>query len=238
MTDAPQAAWTHGTLRNPTPTEPETTHAFYDEVLGPQWLRQLPSAEFIQVVAEAYRQQGYQVQQLAASPLAADMMLLRGSERILLTFEHRRIAETGVELPQRLDQAMSSQSANWGIAITACAFTDEARAYVEGRHLTALDGDAVAQLLSISPIQPVTPIPPPSAVRAPSSPTVTIPRCPVCQTAMVLDATDARPGVQPWTCHGCAEAQPGTPRRSLGRSSNDDEQWQGALGRWRQLSHR
>lgn len=237
MTDAPQVSWTHGTLRNPTPAEPEATRSLSDEIRGPEWLRQLGAVEFTQVVSDAYRQQGYQVQFVDRSPLNIDLILLRGSDRILVTFEHRRIAESGVEIVQRLDQAVASQSATWGIAITACAFTDDARDYAERARITVLDGEAVAQLLSIGPIQPATPIPPPTTNRVPASPAAVIPSCPVCHAPMVLHAADTPQDPYSWTCQKCAAAPPTAPRRSEGRSTNDDEEWQGALGRWRQLSH-
>lgn len=237
MTDAPQASWTHGTLRSPTPTEPEATRALHDDIHGPEWLRQLGAVEFTHVVTDAYRQQGYQVQFVEKSPLGVDLVLLRGSDRILVVFEHRRVAESGVEILQRLDQAVASQSATWGVAITSCTFTEEARSYAERARMTALDGEAVAQLLSIGPLHPATPIPPPSTNRVPSSPATVVPSCPVCHASMVLSAAETPNEAYGWTCQKCAEAALATPRRSVGRSSTDDAEWQGALGRWRQLSH-
>lgn len=237
MTETLQTPWTHGALRNPTPPEPEASRGVPDEIRGPDWLRQLGAVQFTQVVSDAYRQQGYQVQFVEKSAHGVDLVLLRGSDRILVTFEHHRIAESGLELVRRLDQAVTAQSATWGIAITACAFTQEAQEFAETTRITVLDGEAVAQLLSIGPIQPATPIPPPNR-RIPTSPATAIPSCPVCRTAMVLHAGDGPHDPCTWACQKCTEAPSSPPPRSISRDQSDDEQWQGALGRWRQLSNR
>ncbi|HML51696.1 MAG TPA: restriction endonuclease [Propionicimonas sp.] len=236
MTENPPTAWTHGTLRNPTPAEPEPSRAASAEVNGPEWLLQLGAVKFTQIVSEAYRDQGYQVQFMVDSVSGVDLVLLRGSDRILVSFERRRVTVSDVDVVQRLDRAVTAQSASWGLAITACGFTAEAYEFAEHTRITLLDGEAVAQLLAIGPLQPVTPIPPPTK-RIPSSPSATIPTCPACHTAMVLHSEDAAASSYSWICPKCTHAEtPAPPRRTLGHLSQDGE-WQGALGRWRQLSN-
>lgn len=236
MTENPPNGWTHGALRNPTPTEPEPTRAVSPETNGPDWLLQLGAVKFTQTVSEAYRDQGYQVQFMVDSPVGIDLVLLRGSDRILVTFERRRVAVSDVDVVRRLDQAVTAQSASWGLFITACGFTAEAYDFAAHTRITLLDGGAVAQLLAIGPLQPVTPIPPPST-RIPSSPTAVIPTCPACHTAMVLHPEGAAASAFSWICPKCTQAEaPTPPRRNTGRPSQDGE-WQGALGRWRQLSN-
>lgn len=236
MNDNPPTAWTHGTLRNPTPTEPEPSHAVPPEVMGPEWLLQLGSVKFTQIVSEAYRDQGYQVQFMVDSAAGIDLVLLRGSDRILVSFERRRVAITDVDVVQRLDQAVTAQSASWGLAITACGFTTEAYDFAEHTRITLLDGEAVAQLLAIGPIQPVTPIPPPSK-QIPSSPAAMIPTCPACHTAMVLHPESATAAAFGWICPKCTETETVASSHRDREQHFPDTEWQGALTRWRQLSN-
>jgi len=236
MNENPPTAWTHGTLRNPTPAEPEPSRAASAEVNGPEWLLQLGAVKFTQTVSEAYRDQGYQVQFMVDSAAGIDLVLLRGSDRILVSFERRRVTVSDVDVVQRLDQAVTAQSASWGLAITACGFTAEAYEFAEHTRITLLDGEAVVQLLAIGPLQPVTPIPPPTK-RIASSPTATIPTCPACHTAMVLHSEDAAASSYSWICPKCTHTETTAPPRRTGGHLPQDSEWQGALGRWRQLSN-
>lgn len=237
MNENPPTAWTHGTLRNPTPTEPEPSRAALPEISGPQWLLQLGAVKFTQIVSDAYRDQGYQVQFMVDSTSGIDLVLLRGSDRILVSFERRRVAVSDIDMVQQLDQAVTAQSASWGLAITACGFTSEAYEFAEHTRITLLDGEAVAQLLAIGPLQPVTPIPPPTS-RVPSSPTTSIPTCPACHSAMVLHPEGAKGSAFSWICPTCTKVEAPPPPRLVHRHTSEDDQWQGALGRWRQLSNR
>lgn len=237
MNENPPTAWTHGTLRNPTPAEPEPSRAALPETSGPEWLLQLGSVKFTQIVSEAYRDQGYQVQFVVDSAAGIDLVLLRGSDRILVSFERRRVTVTDVDMVQRLDQAVTAQSASWGLAVTACGFTTEAYEFAEHTRITLLDGEAVAQLLAIGPLQPVTPIPPPTK-RIPSSPTATIPTCPACHASMVLHSESGTASAFSWICPKCTQVETPTPPPRVRAHLAEDGEWQGALGRWRQLSNR
>ena len=74
---------------------------------------------------------------------------------------------------------MAAKGATGGLVVTSGVFTDDARAFAEGRNIELMDGKVLHAL-----IRGVS-APGKAAAASPSVATASSPACPVCQSAMV-----------------------------------------------------
>ena len=109
----------------------------------------LSRKEVERLVAEAYRRQGYQVEELGTTTGDADagMLLTKATQRVLLQCKYwktRKLAEMPV---RELYGMMAAQSANAGILITSGSFTLEASRFAGYGRIQLIDGPRVLALL-------------------------------------------------------------------------------------------
>ena len=102
---------------------------------------------------------------------------------------------------------MAAKGATGGFVVTSGVFTDEARAFAEGRNIELIDGQALHAL-----IRGVS-VPGKAAAVPPIVTTVGSPACPVCQSAMVKRTAKrgANSGNAFWGCSqypGCKGTRP------------------------------
>jgi len=105
-------------------------------------INELSRKEVEQLVADAYRRQGYRVDDLAgsATEMDAGMLLTKATQRALLQCRYwktRKIAEMPV---RELYGMMAAQSANAGILITSGSFTLEASRFAGYGRIQLIDG--------------------------------------------------------------------------------------------------
>ncbi len=102
----------------------------------------LSRKEIEQLVAEAYRRQGYQVDDLGAAAGESDagMLLSKATQRVLLQCKYwktRKLAEMPV---RELYGMMAAQNANAGILLTSGSFTLEASRFAGYGRIQLIDG--------------------------------------------------------------------------------------------------
>ena len=165
--------------------------------------------QFEQLVGELFRKQGYAAEETGGGGAdgGVDLVLRRGGERHLVQCKQWRAYKVGVDTARELYGVMAARGAAGGFVVTSGRFTDEAKAFAEGRNIQLVDGACLRQWTDEprspeaattnrrAPRLKATESPSPSAnVRAPS--------CPVCGNPTV--PRQARRGAQPgryfWGC--------------------------------------
>lgn len=158
-------------------------------------LRSLSWREFEQLVGEAYRRQGYDVEETGGGGAdgGIDLVLRGHGETVLVQCKQWRVLQVGVDKVRELFGVLHAQGATRGFLVTTGTFTNEARSFSAGKPLMLVDGPALAifvHQVRTSP-QPATSTfhPPPStdptappSDRPPASPAT----CPQCGAPMVL----------------------------------------------------
>ena len=165
----------------PTDTEPPQG--------GLDWLRQLEWRQFEQLVADAYRLQGYEVLPTAeGADGGVDLVLTRGPERIFVQCKHWKAWKVGAPTVRELFGLVVAHRATSGIVVSSGRFSQEARLFAEQVGITLLDGPAVMQLVaagqiaSPAPAHPARPrVPQPGPTGSSGAPS-----CPICQSPMVV----------------------------------------------------
>ncbi len=147
-----------------------------DSVLSLSW------REFEHLVGEAYRRQGYDVEETGGGGAdgGIDLVLRGHGETVLVQCKQWRDRQVGVEKVRELFGVVTAERADRGILVTSGNFTNEAQAFKVGKPLTLVDGPALEQLVRDvqAPRTASVPTPPP----APATSTT----CPRCGSPMVL----------------------------------------------------
>ncbi|MFO1245846.1 MAG: restriction endonuclease [Ramlibacter sp.] len=150
--------------------------------------------EFEMLVGQAFRQQGYTVEETgAAGPDGGvDLVLRKGSERFLVQCKQWRALKVGVTTVRELYGVMAAQGAAGGFVVTSGRFTQEAVAFGAGRNIELIDGVRLQRMMQH--------VESPSALAGP--PTEAKPACPKCQSEMVLRTAQkgANAGKTFWGC--------------------------------------
>ena len=150
---------------------------------GIESLRALSWREFEQLVGEAYRRQGYDVEETGGGGAdgGIDLVLRGHGETVLVQCKQWREHQVGVAKVRELFGVVTAEGAQRGILVTSGVFTDDARSFKVGKPLALVDGPMLAQL-----VREVQSSPPPSSL-SPSSPSAAASNtCPQCGSPMVL----------------------------------------------------
>lgn len=163
--------------------------------------------EFEMLTAEAFRLQGFEVkEQGGASPDGGvDLVARKGGETYLVQCKQWRAFKVGVDVVRELYGVMAAQGAAGGYVVTSGQFTQDARAFAEGRNVRLVDGPKLFGLLQQARTSLGSKRAPPSAAPPVNTPKATAaedPLCPVCSAAMVRRTAKkgATPGSQFWGC--------------------------------------
>jgi restriction system protein len=182
-----------------------------DSQSGLNSIRDLSWQEFEHLVGEAYRRQGYVVQETGSTggDGGIDLSLAKGGERVLVQCKQWRTRRVGVKPVRELYGVMTAESAARGVLVTWGSFTREARAFAEGKPLALMEGPELWDLVRSVRATPKAQRPPGTAPTE-ASPTSaadgpkpsTAPICPVCGSPMVLRMArrGRNAGSQFWGC--------------------------------------
>jgi YVTN family beta-propeller protein len=201
----------------------------YPEITGSpaEWLRSLDWRQFEELVARAYRFQGYEVLTTAhGADGGIDLILTRGTERIFVQCKHWRSQQVGVKVVRELYGLVAAHGATWGIVATSGTYSVEAEEFARTTRTTLLDGRAVAQLVALARDAGPSEGPPfnhPSPVPAPANLHID-PSCPICSAPMALRTVrrGERAGSRFWGCTrypGCKGVRPAPQAAARPRSS-------------------
>jgi restriction system protein len=147
--------------------------------------------EFKTLVGEAFRLQGYEVQEQggARPDGGVDLVLRRSRETFLVQCKQWKAMKVGVDVVRELYGVMAARGAAGGFVVTSGRFTDDATAFATGRNVRLVDGARLFGLLQQAKSsasaggRPAVPANVAPDVRA-GSPEV--PACPKCSAPMVL----------------------------------------------------
>ena len=111
-------------------------------------LRQLGVREFERLVAEAFRQQGYEVVERADDTRdGPDLLLRQGRQVFLLRCKHWRAPRVGVEMVREFMALVAAHEASGGFVVTCGRFSKDARRTARALRLQLLDGPRLRALL-------------------------------------------------------------------------------------------
>lgn len=162
--------------------------------------------EFEMLTAEAFRLQGFQVQEQGGGGAdgGVDLVARRGKELFLVQCKQWRAYKVGVDVVRELYGVMAARGAAGGFVVTSGQFTPDAQAFAQGRNVRLIDGTKLSGLLHQARVAareaelsgPA--IPGRSAASVPAS----APACPACNAAMVRRTArkGANVGAEFWGC--------------------------------------
>ena len=169
-------------------------------------LRALSWKEFEWLVGEAYRRQGYAVEESLGGGAdgGIDLILRKGSGTWLVQCKQWKIQAVGAPVIREIFGLVHHHHANGAIVITSGRFTREATAFAEGKTLELIDGPALLQLVKgVQTTQTPAAVSPRTEPVA-SAPAIVAPSCPKCGGTMVerLARKGANAGNSFWGCTG------------------------------------
>ncbi|TDP63244.1 restriction endonuclease [Roseateles toxinivorans] len=160
--------------------------------------------EFEMLVGEAFRLQGFAVTETGGGGAdgGVDLVLGRGSEKFLVQCKQWKAYKVGVEVVRELYGVMAARGAAGGFVVTSGRFTEDAKAFADGRNVKLVDGPRLLGLIKQAR-QSLAGGSKPAAV-ADVVPGSGQPKCPLCQSAMVKRTArkGANAGAQFWGCNG------------------------------------
>jgi len=98
--------------------------------------------EFELLVGEAFRLQGYRVAENGGGGPdgGIDLAMTKGSEKFLVQCKQWKAFKVGVDVVRELYGVMAAKGATGGFVVTSGRFTDDAKAFADGRNVQLLDG--------------------------------------------------------------------------------------------------
>ena len=112
-------------------------------------IRELSWREFEELVAEAYRRQGYQVAEnpRAGADGGVDIRLEKSGALHLIQCKQWRSSQVGVRVVRELYGVMSAEHAASGSVISSGVFTQEAKRFAVGKSIDLVDGTQLAEMV-------------------------------------------------------------------------------------------
>lgn len=143
--------------------------------------------EFEMLVGEAYALQGYRVTETGGGGAdgGVDLVLAKGGEKFFVQCKQWKAYKVGVDVVRELYGVMAAKGATGGFVVTSGRFTDDAKAFADGRNVQLVDGTKLFAMIkqvkqSHATKQPATAAP----VQAKQSVAME-PTCPQCGSSMV-----------------------------------------------------
>ncbi len=132
--------------------------------------------QFEQVIGEAFRRQGYRVDETSSgADGGVDLVLFREGEKALVQCKQWKSVKVSVNVVRELFGVMAAEGASWGFVVTSGEFTKDAKAFARGRNVRLIDGAVVRQWMTENRL------PPPAeefgAGLKQTLPTIRCPRC-------------------------------------------------------------
>jgi restriction system protein len=165
--------------------------------------------EFEMLVGEAFRLQGFGVCETGGGGAdgGVDLVLSKGTEKFLVQCKQWKAYKVGVDVVRELYGVMAAKGATGGFVVTSGSFSDDAKAFADGRNVKLVDGHRLFGLIKqarqslSSPVDtadrlhPVTPSSPPDVAASTAV-------CPMCGSGMVKRTAKkgANAGGQFWGC--------------------------------------
>lgn len=143
--------------------------------------------EFEMLVGEAYALQGYRVTETGGGGAdgGIDLVLAKGGEKFFVQCKQWKAFRVGVDVVRELYGVMAAKGATGGFVVTSGRFTEDAKAFADGRNVQLVDGTKLfAMIKQVKQSQAAKQ----SATGAPiqaKEPVAAEPTCPQCGSSMV-----------------------------------------------------
>ena len=144
--------------------------------------------EFEILVGEAYRLQGYQVTETGGGGAdgGIDLALTKGSEKFLVQCKQWKAFKVGVDVVRELYGVMAAKGVTGGFVVTSGRFTEDAKAFADGRNVQLVDGPKLFAMIKEAKQSIATKAPQPATPPiASTSRSEIAPACPQCGSSMV-----------------------------------------------------
>jgi restriction system protein len=168
---------------------------------GIESIRALNWSDFELLVGEAYRQQGYEVEEVGGGGAdgGIDLKLHRDRGTTIVQCKQWKAWKVGVKPIREFYGVLISERAEKGIFVTSGVFTGEARAFAAGKPLELIDGSALTQLVRPSESSAGSET---VALHSNDDETKPSPECPRCNGTMKLRTArkGTAAGSQFWGC--------------------------------------
>ncbi len=140
---------------------------------SPSVLNGMTWQEFEMLVGEAFRRKGYTVSETSGGADGGiDLILKKDGEKFLVQCKQWKAYKVGVTVIRELYGVMAAGGAAGGFVVTSGVFTQEAKAFAEGRNIDLIDGSELTAIIQKHQPQMVTT-------------TRSGPKCPKCSGIMV-----------------------------------------------------
>lgn len=149
-------------------------------------LEKMSWREFEGLVAETFRRQGYRVVERGGDGPdgGVDLELHQGNDKYLVQCKQWKSLKVGVAIVRELFGVMSAEHAVGGYVVASGEFTQEAKAFAEGRSIRLVDARKLRSLIASNAAVPI--VSHQSEPRNLPGPTVdAAPACPKCGSPMV-----------------------------------------------------
>ena len=164
--------------------------------------------EFEMLVGEAFRLQGFRVTENGGGGPdgGVDLVMTKGHEKFLVQCKQWKAFRVGVDVVRELYGVMAAKGAADGFVVTSGRFTDDAKAFAEGRHVQLVDGPKLLAMIKQAEQSLKATTPPPAFI--PTKPQMaqhavaSEPSCPQCGAGMVKRTArkGGNAGAEFWGC--------------------------------------
>ena len=165
--------------------------------------------EFEMLVGEAFRLQGFSVFETGGGGAdgGVDLVLSKGTEKFLVQCKQWKAYKVGVDVVRELYGVMAAKGATGGFVVTSGSFSEDAKAFADGRNVKLVDGHRLFGLIKqarqslssrVETADRLPPVEQPIAAGGAASGAA----CPACGSAMVKRTAKkgANAGGQFWGC--------------------------------------
>ena len=165
-------------------------------------LEKMSWREFEGLVAETFRQQGYRAVERGGNGPdgGVDLELYQGADKYLVQCKQWKSSKVGVAIVRELFGLILAEHAVGGFVVASGEFTQEAKAFAEGRSIRLVDARKLRVLIATNAATTIAPTsePPRSAGSMPDA----SPACPKCGSPMVqrVAKSGANAGKTFWGC--------------------------------------
>jgi len=150
---------------------------------NPNALNGMTWQEFEMLVGEAYRRQGFNVREMGGGGAdgGVDLVLTKNDQKVLVQCKQWKTFKVGVKIVRELYGVMAAQKAQGGVVVTSGVFTQEAKAFADGKNIALIDGEKLRRVIDSVRAKPADAQPVPPTIQT----TDATPACPKCGGAMV-----------------------------------------------------
>lgn len=142
--------------------------------------------EFEMLVGEAFRLQGFGVVETGGGGAdgGVDLVLSKGTEKFLVQCKQWKAYKVGVDVVRELYGVMAARGATGGFVVTSGSFSEDAKAFADGRNVKLVDGHRLFGLIKQAQQSVPTGARAPTTPRTPTVATDVV-ACPTCGSEMV-----------------------------------------------------